>query len=61
MKLSEVELDVWYIDRLGRRLRALDFHGSKVRYEDDKGTVGDMDAKTFASRCVVKADPGPSR
>ena len=60
MKPKEVELDVWYIDRLGRRLRALDFHGSKVRYEDNRG-VGHMDAKAFASRCILKADPDPKK
>ena len=59
MKTSELEVKVWYVDARGRRLRALDFRGPKVRYEDDKGTVGDMDAKTFASRCVLKANPEP--
>jgi len=58
MTKSEIELEVWYQDREGRPLRALDFVGrSKVRYQDGNGTVGEMDAKTFASRCVLKADP----
>ena len=55
VKPQQLEVDVWYLDRLGKRWRVIDFLGTRVRYEDQRGSVGDMDIKKFASKCVMKA------
>jgi hypothetical protein len=56
MKSNHFEVGVWYSDRLGKTWRALNISGSMVRYEDQTGTVGDMEIKKFASKCVLKAE-----
>lgn len=54
MKPNELEMGASYVNRRGREFRVLDRWGQTVRYQDQRGNVGDRDAKKFASEMVMK-------